>query len=240
MTAKTLHFSVDPQFVVDITRQAYWFERDRRDWVQRVFECLKPVPTKAQIDKILAGDATFKLVAGDTDSSFMSYVEEVDEDFKAKLQKHLDWRAENYYEIIPTFFVEKDTYNQYVKLKRLSEAIILYSSKYPQVMNVVQMFRRAATAADKKLRDLHNDLLWQKGASRSALDFNNEEHYHSKEGSALLEHITDDPLCSARHMQEFQIFSFIQSELFLINEEVENMSDIEFINYIQGYRGDDE
>lgn len=78
---KIAYFSVDPESIVELARDRYWFEDQKQSGVNilRCFMGIEPY----QITQILEGNATI--------NRDRMYEERVDEDFKRKLNLHLDY-----------------------------------------------------------------------------------------------------------------------------------------------------
>jgi len=78
---KIVYFSVDPEGIVKLARDRYWFEDQKQSGVNilRCFIGIEPY----QITQILEGNATI--------NRDRIYEERVDEDFKQKLNLHLDY-----------------------------------------------------------------------------------------------------------------------------------------------------
>lgn len=83
---KIVHFSVDPEGIVDLARDRYWFEDAKQSGVNilRCFMGIEPY----QITRILEGDGTIKEIS----EGIYHYEEIPDGDFKQKLKIHFDYR----------------------------------------------------------------------------------------------------------------------------------------------------
>ena len=82
---ENLHFGIDPQFIVELARQRYWFEYNKKSGVDilRCFIGIEPY----QITRILEGNATI--------SPEQKYVEIQDRNFKKHLESFLKHAREN-------------------------------------------------------------------------------------------------------------------------------------------------
>ena len=86
MTHGELHFSVEGAFIMDLAREAYWFE-DRKEWALNVLSHLNGM-TVDQALKVLRGEAS---LSGIDDIEFH---ETPDAKFQKRLTKHNQWLAD--------------------------------------------------------------------------------------------------------------------------------------------------
>lgn len=121
---KILHFTVDPQGVVDLARQVYWFEGKKAHGVD-ILRCFIGIESY-QITRILEGDATVK----EQEGTGKKYYEECsDEYFKSALADFLacQKRRENNPDLIKigNVFVCKDLIDEYAGyvVKRLRDSM---------------------------------------------------------------------------------------------------------------------
>jgi hypothetical protein len=124
METKVVHFSVDPEGVVELARDRYWFEDAKTSGVNilRSFICIEPY----QITKILEGDATMV----ETQNGIY-YQEKTDESFKRQLKSHLDYQHRKLQEEAEDYIflggvkVHKDLVEEYCGhvVKRLRETM---------------------------------------------------------------------------------------------------------------------
>ena len=82
---KIAYFNVDPESIVELARDRYWFEDQKQSGVNilRCFMGIEPY----QITRILEGDGTIKEVS----DGVYHYDEISNEDFKQRLQEHFDY-----------------------------------------------------------------------------------------------------------------------------------------------------
>jgi hypothetical protein len=82
---KIVHYSVDPEGVVSLARQRYWFEDAKQHGVN-ILRCFMGIESY-QITRILEGDAT----VSEQDNKYY-YNEIADDDFKNKLKMYLEYQ----------------------------------------------------------------------------------------------------------------------------------------------------
>lgn len=122
METKTLHFTVDPEGVVEFARERYWFQDAKKHGVA-ILNCFIGIEPY-QITRILEGDATLK----EAEDNKIYYFEESDEEFKAQLKdlvayrKRLEDEGEMY---LAGVKVRKDLVDEYAGhvVKRLRETM---------------------------------------------------------------------------------------------------------------------
>lgn len=124
METKTMHFTVDPEGIVALARDRYWFEDAKTSGVNilRCFMGIEPY----QITRILEGDGTIIET-----SSGCFYQDKSDENFKEKLKLHLDYQRrklreeEEDYMFLGGTKVHKDLIEEYCGhvVKRLRETM---------------------------------------------------------------------------------------------------------------------
>ncbi len=81
-----LHFSVEGELIMNLAREAYWFE-DRQEWALDLLSTLQGM-TIEQSMNILRGEATL------SGRDIIEYSQAPDQDFKNKLKAHLQFLAE--------------------------------------------------------------------------------------------------------------------------------------------------
>ena len=89
---KTLTMSIgNPENIVSLVRQAYWFE-GKNKWAEDTLDCFEGIKEKHK-EAILNGNATLKL---SDDGKRVNFVEEIDEDFKHKKDEHAKYLLSQY------------------------------------------------------------------------------------------------------------------------------------------------
>ncbi len=123
METKILHFTVDPEGVIELARQRYWFENAKKHGVN-ILRCFIGIESY-QITRILEGDATLQ---EGTDGK-IRYAEIPDEGFKQALKDYIDYQKRKANDpdliCIGGCFVHKDLVDEYAGhvVKRLREAM---------------------------------------------------------------------------------------------------------------------
>lgn len=122
MESKILHFTVEPEGVVELAREQYWFENKKQYGVD-ILRCFIGIEPE-QITKVLEGDATFKENA----NGKIYYEESSNEDFKKSLAEFLAYRKkqdETEFTYIGGVRVRRDIVEEYAGhiVKRLRETM---------------------------------------------------------------------------------------------------------------------
>lgn len=117
-----LHFTVEPEGVVELAREQYWFENKKQYGVD-ILRCFIGVESY-QITRILEGDATFK----ENEDGKIYYAEISDERFKKALADFLAYRKkqdETEFTYIGGVRVRRDIVEEYAGhiVKRLRETM---------------------------------------------------------------------------------------------------------------------
>jgi hypothetical protein len=157
METKTVYFSVDPQGVVNLARERYWFEDQKRSGVD-ILKCFIGIESY-QITRILEGDATV--------NEQRRYVESSDDDFKQKLKDCLAFRKK-YDEVNFMYLggikVERAMINEYAShiVKRLRET--MRNTKYGIMFDPKDMDE--ILGLEYKRQELHDAILLSAGFNR--------------------------------------------------------------------------
>lgn len=122
MESKILHFTVEPEGVVELAREKYWFE-DKKQYGVDILRCFIGIEPD-QITKVLEGDATFKKNEDDK----IYYDEVSNEEFKKQLKDFLAYRKkqdETEFTYIGGVRVRRDIVEEYAGhiVKRLRETM---------------------------------------------------------------------------------------------------------------------
>jgi hypothetical protein len=123
METKILNFTVDPEGVIELARQRYWFENSKKHGVS-ILRCFIGIESY-QITRILEGDATLK----EDDIGRIYYSEIPDEEFKKQLKDYLDYQKRKANDpdlvCIGGCFIHKDLVDEYAGhvVKRLRESM---------------------------------------------------------------------------------------------------------------------
>jgi len=122
MESKVLHFTVEPEGVVELARERYWFE-DKKQYGVDILRCFIGIESE-QITKVLEGDATFKKNEDDK----IYYDEVSDEEFKKQLKDFLAYRKkqdETEFTYIGGVRVRRDIVEEYAGhiVKRLRDTM---------------------------------------------------------------------------------------------------------------------
>lgn len=122
MESRILHFTVEPEGIVELAREQYWFN-DKKQYGVDILRCFMGVKPE-QITKVLEGDATFKENA----NGKIYYDESSNEDFKKSLAEFLAYRKkqdETEFMYIGGVRVRRDIVEMYAGhiVKRLRETM---------------------------------------------------------------------------------------------------------------------
>jgi hypothetical protein len=122
MENKVLHFTVEPEGVVELAREQYWFE-DKKQYGVDILRCFIGIESY-QITRVLEGDATFKK----NENGKIYYEEVSDERFKKALADFLAYRKkqdETEFTYIGGVRVRRDIVEEYAGhiVKRLRDTM---------------------------------------------------------------------------------------------------------------------
>jgi hypothetical protein len=122
MESKVLHFTVEPEGVVELAREQYWFE-DKKQYGVDILRCFIGIESY-QITRVLEGDATFKK----NENGKIYYEEVSDERFKKALADFLAYRKkqdETEFTYIGGVRVRRDIVEEYAGhiVKRLRDTM---------------------------------------------------------------------------------------------------------------------
>jgi hypothetical protein len=199
MVTKTMYFTVDPQGVVDLARQVYWFEDKKQHGVD-ILRCFIGIES-CQITRILEGDATI--------TEDRRYVEVSNEDFKFKLKDLFAYRKkydEANFMWLGGIKVERalvDTYANHV-VKRLRDT--MRNSKYGIMFEPKDIDEILGLETTRQ--EMHDQILENAGFSRDDDDeeariFKNalDKYVDEKAGSLMdvpLEELDPDKVVAMR------------------------------------------
>lgn len=175
MEIKTLHFTVDPEGVVEFARERYWFQDAKKHGVA-ILNCFIGIEPY-QITRILEGDATLK--EDPSRDNKIYYFEEPDEEFKAQLKdlvayrKRLEAEGDMY---LAGVKVRKDLIDEYAGhvVKRLRET--MRNTKYGIMFGVTDIDEILGLETTRQ--ELHDAILEDAGFDRhdnseDAIEFKN-------------------------------------------------------------------
>jgi hypothetical protein len=206
MESKTLHFTVDPEGVVEFARERYWFQ-DAKTHGVNILKCFIGIEPY-QITKILEGDATLK--EDPSRGNKIYYFEELNEDFKSTLKDFSAYRKkmdEENFMYLGGIRVQKDLVEEYAGhvVKRLRETMrntkngIMFDPKdLDELMGL-----------ETKRQELHDALLEDAGFDRhdhseEAREFTNalDAYVDKKAGTIMdepdLEELTEEDIMRKR------------------------------------------
>jgi len=161
---KIVHFSVDPEGVVELARVRYWFEDAKQSGVNilRCFMGIEPY----QITKILEGDATMIETRNG-----VYYQEQSNEDFKQELKTHFNYQLrklqedEEDYLFLGGTKVHKDLVEEYCDhvVKRLRDTMKMTAAGI--MMDFKDM--QEILGLETRRQELHDAILADAGFDRS-------------------------------------------------------------------------
>jgi hypothetical protein len=206
MESKTLHFTVDPEGVVEFARERYWFQDAKKHGVN-ILKCFIGIEPY-QVTKVLEGDATLR--EDPSRGNKIYYFEESDEDFKASLKDFSAYRKrmdEENFMYLGGIKVQKDLVDEYAGhvVKRLRETMrntkngIMFDPKdLDELMGL-----------ETKRQELHDALLEDAGFDRhdhseEAREFTNalDAYVDKKAGTIMdepdLEELTEEDIMRKR------------------------------------------
>ena len=162
MENKILHFTVDPEGVVEFARERYWFQDAKKHGVA-ILNCFIGIEPY-QITRILEGDATLK----EAEDNKIYYYEESDEYFKSQLKdlvayrKRLESEGEMY---LAGVKVRKDLVDEYAGhvVKRLRET--MRNTKYGIMFGLKDIDEILGLETTRQ--DLHDAILEDAGFDRN-------------------------------------------------------------------------
>jgi len=156
---KVAHFSVDPEGIVKLARDRYWFEDQKQSGVNilRCFMGIEPY----QITQILEGNATI--------NRDRIYEERVDEDFKQKLNLHLDYLKHKnmddiYLDGIKVNKLLVEEYSEHV-VKRLRDTMKMTAAGI--MLDVKDM--EEILGLEHRRQELHDAILKDAGFDRNSI-----------------------------------------------------------------------
>jgi hypothetical protein len=217
METKVLHFTVDPEGVVEFARERYWFQDAKKHGVN-ILKCFIGIEPY-QITKVLEGDATLK--EDPSRDNKIYYFEESNEDFKVKLKDMIAYQkkmSEENFMYLGGIKVQKDLVDEYAGhvVKRLRETMrntkngIMFDPKdLDELMGL-----------ETKRQELHDVLLEDAGFDRhdhseEAREFTNalDAYVDKKAGTIMdepdLEELTEEDIMRKRNKEDFYDISYI-------------------------------
>ena len=161
---KVAHFSVDPEGIVKLARDRYWFEDQKQSGVNilRCFMGIEPY----QITQILEGDGTIKEVS----DGVYHYDEISDEDFKQRLQEHFDYLLKHknmddiYLDGIKVNKLLVEEYSEHV-VKRLRDTMKMTAAGI--MLDVKDM--EEILGLEHRRQELHDAILKDAGFDRNSI-----------------------------------------------------------------------
>jgi len=208
MESKTLHFTVDPEGVVEFARERYWFQ-DAKKHAVRILNCFIGIEPY-QVTRILEGDATLK--EDPFRDSKIYYCEETDEDFKQKVKDFLayDKKSEGNYYYFGGTKVCKELVDEYANhvVKRLRES--MRNTKNGIMFDVKDIDE--LLGLETRRQELHDDILEDAGFDRDdnsteAREFKNAlDDYVNQQAGTILEsplgEMTEEEIIEKRKQSE--------------------------------------
>jgi hypothetical protein len=196
MEHKTLHFTVDPEGVVEFARERYWFQDAKKHGVD-ILNCFIGIEPY-QITRILEGDATLK--EDPSRDNKIYYFEESDEDFKVKLKDMIAYRkkmSEENFMYLGGIKVQKDLVDEYAGhvVKRLRES--MRNTKYGIMFGVKDIDEILGLETTRQ--DLHDAILEDAGFDRNdnseaAREFKNALSNYVDKLAGTLTHEPEDEM----------------------------------------------
>ena len=208
METKTLHFTVDPEGVVEFARERYWFQ-DAKKHAVRILNCFIGIEPY-QITRILEGDAILK--EDPSRDNKIYYYEEADEDFKQRVKDFLAYnrKSENDYYYFGGTKVSKDLVDEYANhvVKRLRES--MRNTKNGIMFDMRDMDE--LLGLETRRQELHDDILEDAGFDRNdnsieACEFKNAlDDYVNQQAGTILEaplgEMSEDEIVAKRKQSE--------------------------------------
>lgn len=194
METKTLHFTVDPEGVVEFARERYWFQ-DAKKHAVAILNCFIGIEPY-QITRILEGDATLK----EDEDSKIYYYDEPDEEFKAQLKdlvayrKRLEAEGDMY---LAGVKVKKNLIDEYAGhvVKRLRET--MRNTKHGIMFGITDIDEILGLETTRQ--ELHDAILEDAGFDRhdnseDAIEFKNALSDYVDKLAGTISHGPDDDM----------------------------------------------